>query len=134
MRLKLWRPFPSSSLLFTLFHSSIQNISHFPLSLPQIGDGTNFVVSFAGELMTCAEGLLRMGLHPSLINSGYKMAAAKAREFLVSPEFAAHTLSNIRDPVEVCLFLFIPLFFLVLFLCFFFINKVVNGSFIFFYL
>ncbi|GAB1221221.1 hypothetical protein ENUP19_0071G0045 [Entamoeba nuttalli] len=38
----------------------------------EIGDFTNLVIMFAGELMTQAEGLLRMGLHPTIIADGYR--------------------------------------------------------------
>lgn len=38
----------------------------------EIGDFTNLVILFAGELMTQAEGLLRMGLHPTIIVDGYR--------------------------------------------------------------
>jgi T-complex protein 1 subunit theta len=38
----------------------------------ECGDGTNFVVTFAGELLSHAENLIRMGLHPSQIITGYE--------------------------------------------------------------
>merc|ERR1719461_2676008 len=41
----------------------------------EIGDGSNLVVMFAGELMKKAEELIGMGLHPSQIVSGYKKAS-----------------------------------------------------------
>lgn len=41
----------------------------------EAGDGTNFVISFAGELMQQAEALLKMGLHPSEILIGYEKGA-----------------------------------------------------------
>lgn len=31
----------------------------------ECGDGTNFVISFAGELLNQAENLIKMGLHSS---------------------------------------------------------------------
>ncbi|XP_043719261.1 T-complex protein 1 subunit theta-like [Telopea speciosissima] len=40
----------------------------------EIGDGANLTVSFAGELLQNAEELIRMGLHPSEIISGYTKA------------------------------------------------------------
>ena len=40
----------------------------------EVGDGTNFVVSFAGELLGLAEELIRDGLHPSEIRDGYQKA------------------------------------------------------------
>jgi len=48
----------------------------------EIGDGTNLVVSLAGELLTHAEQLLREGLHTAEIAEGYEKAAAKALEVL----------------------------------------------------
>ncbi|KAJ1721019.1 T-complex protein 1 subunit theta [Coemansia erecta] len=40
----------------------------------EAGDGTNYVVIFASELLQRAESLLRMGLHPSEIARGYELA------------------------------------------------------------
>ena len=48
----------------------------------EAGDGTNFVISFAGELMQQAEGLIKMGLHPSEILIGYETGAKKCLELL----------------------------------------------------
>ncbi|CBH15910.1 CCT-theta, putative [Trypanosoma brucei gambiense DAL972] len=48
----------------------------------EVGDGTNFVVSLAGELLSQAESLVRMGLHPSEIVEGYKKAGNKSLEIL----------------------------------------------------
>ncbi|KAG5455609.1 MAG: hypothetical protein BJ554DRAFT_4912, partial [Olpidium bornovanus] len=48
----------------------------------EMGDGTNFVVVFAGELLHQAECLIRMGLHPSEIVPGYEVALKKAQEIL----------------------------------------------------
>lgn len=48
----------------------------------EIGDGTNLVISFGGELLNNAEGLLRDGLHTAEIADGYAKAAAKALEIL----------------------------------------------------
>jgi T-complex protein 1 subunit theta len=45
-----------------------------------MGDRTNFVLMFAGELLKKAEYLLTMGLHPSEIIVGYEMARDKAEE------------------------------------------------------
>jgi T-complex protein 1 subunit theta len=46
----------------------------------EVGDGTNFVVVFAGELLQVAEFLLKMGLHISEVMQGFKVAATKAIE------------------------------------------------------
>jgi|TARA_B100001540_G_C15797067_1_gene638145 T-complex protein 1 subunit theta len=48
----------------------------------EMGDGTNLVVSFGGELLGLAEELVREGLHPSEIVEGYEKAAAKALEWM----------------------------------------------------
>ena len=48
----------------------------------ECGDGSNFVISLAGELMAKAQALLQMGLHPSEILIGYEKAAKFAYEEL----------------------------------------------------
>src|SRR5207253_675500 len=45
----------------------------------EVGDGTTSVVVLAGELLKRAELLLDKGLHPTVINAGFKKAAEKAR-------------------------------------------------------
>lgn len=68
----------------------------------EIGDGTNFVVTFAGELLHQAEVLLKsLRLHPSEIISGYKKAVAKTLQVLDS-----HVVCEIKDLTsleEVCM-------------------------------
>ncbi|KAJ1970040.1 T-complex protein 1 subunit theta [Dimargaris xerosporica] len=64
----------------------------------EIGDGTNFVVILAGELLQKAEYLLRMGLHPSEIIQGYELAAAKAQEIL--DELAVDRVSDVTNPAD----------------------------------
>ncbi|KAL0955532.1 hypothetical protein HGRIS_001770 [Hohenbuehelia grisea] len=44
----------------------------------EMGDSTNAVLIFAGELLKKAENLLIMGLHPSEIVKGYELACTKA--------------------------------------------------------
>jgi len=44
----------------------------------EAGDGTNFVISMCGELLTQAESLIKMGLHPVEILNGYDKASARA--------------------------------------------------------
>jgi T-complex protein 1 subunit theta len=65
----------------------------------EAGDGTNFVISFAGELMNQAESLLKMGLHPSEILIGYEKASKKCLELL--EDLTCYKLENIRDREEV---------------------------------
>lgn len=48
----------------------------------EVGDGTNLVVTFAGELLWKAAELLRTGLHTSEIVTGYKKAFDKTMELL----------------------------------------------------
>ncbi|WRT64145.1 T-complex protein 1, theta subunit [Kwoniella shivajii] len=48
----------------------------------EMGDATNLVLIFAGELLKRSEHLLTMGLHPSDVIQGYEMALAKGREEL----------------------------------------------------
>jgi len=46
------------------------------------GDATNFVLAFGGSLLRNAETLIRSGLHPNDVVSGYEKAGAKAQEIL----------------------------------------------------
>lgn len=46
----------------------------------EVGDGSNFVLILAGELLAQAEDLIYLGLHPQDIISGYLMAGKKAME------------------------------------------------------
>ncbi|KAE8677773.1 T-complex protein 1 subunit theta [Hibiscus syriacus] len=48
----------------------------------EIGDGANLTISFAGELLQNAEELIRTGLHPSEIISGYTKAITNTTEAL----------------------------------------------------
>merc|ERR1712054_651323 len=65
----------------------------------EIGDGTNLVVTFGGEALHKAEDLLRKGLKPAEIVTGYGMAAKKALEIL--PTLSSASVQNVRDPVEI---------------------------------
>ena len=56
----------------------------------EVGDGTTTAVILAGELLKQAEELLDRGIHPAVLNKGYRLAAEKAKEFLV----------DISQPVE----------------------------------
>eukprot|EP00112_Aurelia_sp_Birch-Aquarium-sp1_P010780 Seg2292.2 transcript_id=Seg2292.2/GoldUCD/mRNA.D3Y31 product="T-complex protein 1 subunit theta" protein_id=Seg2292.2/GoldUCD/D3Y31 len=69
----------------------------------EAGDGTNFVLIFAGALLTEAEKLLRMGLSPSEVVDGYDMAAAKALEIL--PSLVCTSVKELRDAKEVAKFI-----------------------------
>jgi archaeal chaperonin len=48
----------------------------------EVGDGTTTSVVLAGELLKRAEFLLDQGVHPTVINAGYKKAGEKAKEIL----------------------------------------------------
>ena len=58
----------------------------------ECGDGTHYVVALAGELLNQAEGLIKMGLHPSQIVTGYEQATKAAVEFLKK-----NTISKVND-------------------------------------
>ncbi|NP_001279969.1 T-complex protein 1 subunit theta [Callorhinchus milii] len=64
----------------------------------EVGDGTNFVLIFAGALLHLAEELLRMGLSVSEVIEGYEAASKKALEIL--PGLVCSSVKNLRD-VEV---------------------------------
>eukprot|EP01089_Gocevia_fonbrunei_P014198 TRINITY_DN3833_c0_g1_i1.p1 TRINITY_DN3833_c0_g1~~TRINITY_DN3833_c0_g1_i1.p1 ORF type:complete len:543 (-),score=141.93 TRINITY_DN3833_c0_g1_i1:55-1683(-) len=67
------------------------------------GDGTNFVISFGGNLLKNAEALLRSGLHPSDIVAGYIKAGEKAQEYLETlTAFKSDDLANIEQ-VSYCI-------------------------------
>ncbi len=61
------------------------------------GDGTNLVLTFAGELLTQAEALLRLGVHPSEIIEGYKKAAESAYAALEELAAACPGVPDVRD-------------------------------------
>ncbi len=48
----------------------------------EVGDGTTTAAIIAGELLREAERLLDQAIHPTVIASGYRMAAEKAQEIL----------------------------------------------------
>jgi len=48
----------------------------------EVGDGTTTAVILAGELLHGAERLLDQTIHPTVIATGYRMAAQKAQEIL----------------------------------------------------
>ncbi|KAI3990311.1 hypothetical protein MKX01_037650 [Papaver californicum] len=67
----------------------------------EIGDGANLTISFAGELLQKAEELIRNGLHPSEIISGYKKAINKTIEILESLIVKGSEKMDVRNAVEV---------------------------------
>ncbi|CAL1538921.1 unnamed protein product [Lymnaea stagnalis] len=65
----------------------------------ECGDGTNFVLGFAGALLENAEELLRMGLSVAEVTEGYEMALKKALDVL--PGLSLGTVKNMRNKEEV---------------------------------
>jgi len=65
----------------------------------EVGDGTNWVLIFAGALLNSAEELLKMGLSPAEVIEGYDMACKKALELL--PELVCYSIKDLRDFQEV---------------------------------
>jgi len=64
----------------------------------ECGDGTNLVVSLAGELLMRAEELLKEGIHATDILKGYELAKNKALESL--DECRAWTCKDVRNVEE----------------------------------
>ena len=56
----------------------------------EVGDGTTTAVIIAGELLNRAEGLITQNVHPTVIASGYRLAAEKAKQIL----------DDISDPIS----------------------------------
>lgn len=67
----------------------------------EIGDGANLTISFAGELLQNAEELIRMGLHPSEIISGYSKAINKTIEILGELVEPGSETMDVRDKEQV---------------------------------
>jgi T-complex protein 1 subunit theta len=65
----------------------------------ECGDATNFTVTFAGELLSHAENLIRMGLHPNQIILGYEEALKKCLETLNSIE--SYRIEDLRSVEQV---------------------------------
>ena len=64
----------------------------------ECGDGTNFVITFAGELLEQAESLIKMGLHPSLIVAGYEAALKKTISLLEEGEnYKVQDVKNLEE-------------------------------------
>lgn len=61
----------------------------------EMGDGTNWVIIFAGALLEAAEDLIRMGLTATDVAEGYQLAVNKALEVL--PNLTCWEVSDPRD-------------------------------------
>lgn len=64
-----------------------------------MGDGTNFVILFAGALLSEAEDLIRLGLKPTEIAEGYERALDKALEVLDT--LTCDKIKDTRDATDV---------------------------------
>lgn len=60
----------------------------------EYGDNTNFVLSFAGELLKNAEELIKNGVHTSEIVTGYQMALNKTVDIL--PTLVVRNVQDVR--------------------------------------
>jgi thermosome len=65
----------------------------------EAGDGTTTAVILAGELLKKAEDLIEQNIHPTVIASGYRQAADKARDVLdkVSTKVSIKDTNILRD-------------------------------------
>lgn len=64
----------------------------------EVGDGTNFVLIFAGALLEQAQSLIQMGLHPSEIINGYTKAARFVEAAL--PSLVVETIQDVTNKEE----------------------------------
>lgn len=65
----------------------------------EVGDGTNFVIIFAGALLHAAEELLRLGITTSEIVEGYESALNKALDIL--PTLVVHEVKDVHSEGQV---------------------------------
>ena len=65
----------------------------------ECGDGSNFVITFAGELCKQAQSMIQMGLHPSDILLGYEKAANKVHE--VFGDQVCYTVKDVSNHDDV---------------------------------
>jgi T-complex protein 1 subunit theta len=68
----------------------------------EVGDGTNFVITFGGELMNLAGKLYDSGVHISDITLGYEKGFNKAMEILDNAEkVEIKDISNIEEATKI---------------------------------
>eukprot|EP00340_Litonotus_pictus_P005611 CAMPEP_0170514410 /NCGR_PEP_ID=MMETSP0209-20121228/969_1 /TAXON_ID=665100 ORGANISM="Litonotus pictus, Strain P1" /NCGR_SAMPLE_ID=MMETSP0209 /ASSEMBLY_ACC=CAM_ASM_000301 /LENGTH=508 /DNA_ID=CAMNT_0010798479 /DNA_START=109 /DNA_END=1635 /DNA_ORIENTATION=+ len=65
----------------------------------ECGDNTNYVITIAGELLNNAEALIKAGLHPTEIITGYEKGLTKVFELF--EETKKMEVENIKDEKEV---------------------------------
>ena len=63
----------------------------------EVGDGSNFVIALAGELLHQAEELLLMGLHPSEIIAGYTKAGKQALQLIETLSIESVPQESLKD-------------------------------------
>jgi T-complex protein 1 subunit theta len=67
-----------------------------------MGDNTNFVVTFGGELLNQAGELIKGGLHPSEILKGYEKSQEKVMSLLDSlPQYPVSDVKNAEEVTKV---------------------------------
>lgn len=71
-------------------------VSASEMQAKQIGDGTNFVIVFAGELLRKSVELIRMGIHARDIVAGYQAALAQSIIILNSISFDLFDPTNVE--------------------------------------
>jgi len=64
------------------------------------GDSTNYVMTFAGELLIQAQALIQTGLHPSAIIKGYELAQAETLR-LLEEKCVSWTVKDVRSTENV---------------------------------
>jgi T-complex protein 1 subunit theta len=75
----------------------------------ECGDATNFVVTLAGEFLSHAENLIRMGLHPSQIVIGYEQASKKALALLADDSLISYRVEDVYNHAQVSKALLAPI-------------------------
>ncbi|KAJ3442418.1 chaperonin-containing tcp1 subunit 8 (theta) [Anaeramoeba flamelloides] len=65
----------------------------------EIGDGTNFVIVFAGEILKQAQSLILSGIHPVEIIDGYNKAGKEALKYM--DELVVKTVEDVRNEEDV---------------------------------
>ena len=66
------------------------------------GDGTNFVVTFGGELMNYAGRLVSEGLHVADVSEGYEKAYNKTMELLDKAEkYKVSDVKNLEEATKI---------------------------------
>jgi len=68
----------------------------------EVGDGTNFVITFGGELLNLAGELINNGVHLSDITLGYEKGFNKALEVIdKAPQYKIEDISKIEEATKI---------------------------------